>query len=83
MSCCRKNREALNKSQILSVTASPAAAASPGRKRSVAYLGKGTILVAGPRSGRAYAFSPNEPEQSVDSQDVAALLRTGIFVIRR
>lgn len=40
---------------------------------------EGPVLVHGPRSGRAYRFSPSAPVQVVDRQDFDALLGTGLF----
>jgi hypothetical protein len=47
------------------------------------YRGKGTVIIAGTCFRRVYVFSPQEPEQSVEAEDVGALLNTGLFVIRR
>ena len=45
------------------------------------YRGKGTVIIAGLQFRRVYVFSSNEPEQSVEPEDVDALLRTGLFLI--
>jgi hypothetical protein len=47
------------------------------------YRGAGTVIIAGPRFRRVYVFSSKEPEQSVETQDVDALVTTGLFLIRR
>ena len=47
------------------------------------YRGAGTVIIAGARFRRVYVFSSKEPEQSVDSQDVDALVKTGLFLKRR
>ena len=47
------------------------------------YRGAGTVIIAGARFRRVYVFSPTEPEQSVETQDVDALVKTGLFLIRR
>ena len=47
------------------------------------YRGVGTVIIAGPRFRRVYVFSSKEPEQSVETQDVDALVTTGLFLIRR
>jgi hypothetical protein len=47
------------------------------------YQGLGTVIIAGARFRRVYVFSSKEPEQSVETQDVDALVKTGLFLIRR
>jgi len=47
------------------------------------YRGLGTVIIAGARFRRVYVFSSKEREQSVQTQDVEALLGTGLFLIRR
>jgi len=49
----------------------------------LAYRGLGTVIIAGARFRRVYVFSSKEPEQSVETQDVDALVKTGLFLIRR
>jgi hypothetical protein len=83
MSCCGKNRENLKQSQIRSVTSAVASTVSLGEGTSLVYRGEGSLLVAGPRSRRVYAFSQKTPEGLVETQDVNALLRTGLFLIKR
>ena len=47
------------------------------------YRGAGTVIIAGRRFRRVYVFSSSEAEQSVETQDVDALVKTGLFLIRR
>jgi hypothetical protein len=47
------------------------------------YRGKGTVIIAGVCFHRVYVFSPEEPEQLVETEDVSALVSTGLFWIRR
>jgi len=47
------------------------------------YRGKGTVIIAGTCFRRVYVFSPKESEQWVDTEDVGALVNTGLFLIRR
>ncbi len=47
------------------------------------YRGMGTVIIAGARFRRVYVFSSKEPEQSVETQDVDALVKTGLFLISR
>jgi hypothetical protein len=49
----------------------------------VVYRGVGTVIIAGARFRRVYVFSSRAPEQSVEMQDVDALVKTGLFLIRR
>jgi len=46
------------------------------------YRGVGTVIIAGARFRRVYVFSSKEREQSVETQDVEALVKTGLFLIR-
>ena len=43
------------------------------------YLENSPILVRGTVTGRRYAFSGAQPDQSVDARDAKALLRTPFF----
>jgi hypothetical protein len=43
------------------------------------YIGQSGIVVRGPATGRAYAFSAGTPVQVVDLRDAAVLLRTNYF----
>ncbi len=43
------------------------------------YNGKSGIVVRGPATGRAYAFSAGAPVHAVDLRDAAVLLRTNYF----
>jgi hypothetical protein len=47
------------------------------------YRGAGTVIIAGARFRRVYVFSFKQPEQLVEMQDVDALVRTGLFLMRR
>jgi hypothetical protein len=47
------------------------------------YRGVGTVIIAGRQFRRVYVFSSQDPEQSVEPQDVDALVKTGLFLIRR
>ena len=47
------------------------------------YRGIGTVIIAGARFRRVYVFSAQEPEQLVETEDVAALLGTGLFRTER
>ena len=47
------------------------------------YRGVGTVIIAGRQFRRVYVFSPQEPEQFVERPDVDALVKTGLFLIRR
>ena len=44
------------------------------------YRGKGTVIITGLQFRRIYVFSSNERQQSVEPEDVDALLRTGLFL---
>ncbi len=47
----------------------------------IVYRGKGTVIIAGVCFHRVYVFSPKEREQSVEPEDIEALLSTGLFVV--
>jgi hypothetical protein len=55
------------------------AVSSSGSITRLRYAGVAEIVVRGARSGRAYAFSRSAPERVVESVDVDALMRTGLF----
>jgi hypothetical protein len=55
----------------------------PAAGSHLVYRGLGTVIIAGARFRRVYVFSSKEPEQSVESQDVDALVKTGLFLKRR
>jgi hypothetical protein len=53
---------------------------SPSDSRTqVVFIGVGSCLLAGSRSGEVYYFSSELPERSIDSQDAAELLSSGLF----
>ena len=47
------------------------------------YQGEGTVIIAGRQFRRVYVFSPQEPEQFVETPDADALVKTGLFLVRR
>jgi hypothetical protein len=55
----------------------------PAAVSRLVYRGKGTVIIAGVCFRRVYVFSPEEPEQLVETEDVGALVSTGLFLIRR
>ena len=55
----------------------------PAAVSRLVYRGQGTVIIAGTCFRRVYVFSPQEPEQVVEAEDVGALVSTGLFVIRR
>jgi hypothetical protein len=64
--------------------ATPVAARVPGSAAlkgavTLRYLERSPILVHGPATGRQYNFSADNPLQSVDRRDAAALVRTRFF----
>ena len=53
---------------------------SPSNSRTqIAFTGIGSCLLAGSQSGEIYYFSSDQPERSIDSQDVPELLSSGVF----
>jgi len=82
MSCCGQNRAAAG-SGIGSV---PAKVDPPSLANDAAtanshfnYVGEQPLTLRGPRTGRVYYFAAPGPAE-VDPKDVAALLRTKLFV---
>ena len=55
----------------------------PAAGSHLVYRGVGTVIIGGARFRRVYVFSSKEPEQSVETQDVDALVKTGLFLTRR
>jgi hypothetical protein len=43
------------------------------------FTGIGYCLLTGSQSGEVYYFSSDQPERSIDSQDAAELLSSGLF----
>ena len=58
----------------------PAATAGGARAVVLRYRERARVLVRGPVTGQAYAFSAGQPTQPVDARDAEALLRTRHFV---
>ena len=87
MSCCGQKRAAaaaIARPRLDRPSIPPAAAkvsAPPvGNDPRVRYLGPGELSLRGPISGRAYYFAEAGSTASVDTNDVAALLRTQLFL---
>lgn len=86
MGCCGQNRAALSRqfatrsnttpSAIGGSEPTPAIVSPPVRLH---YMQASAILVRGPVTGRIYQFSAAQPDSNVDSRDVAALVRSGLF----
>jgi hypothetical protein len=57
----------------------PARTSPSGSRTKVVFTGIGSCLLAGSRSGEVYYFSSELPERSIDSQDAAELLSSGLF----
>ena len=87
MSCCGQKRAAvaaIARPRLVRPSIPPAAAkvsAPPvGNDPRVRYLGPGELSLRGPISGRVYYFAEAGSTASVDTNDVAALLRTQLFL---
>ena len=87
MSCCGQKRAAaaaIARPRLERPSIPPAAAkvsAPPvGNDPRVRYLGPGKLSLRGPISGRVYYFAEAGSTASVDTNDVAALLRTQLFL---
>lgn len=87
MSCCGQKRAAavaIARPRLDRPSIPPAAAkvsAPPvGNDPRVRYLGPGKLSLRGPISGRVYYFAEAGSTASVDTNDVAALLRTQLFL---
>jgi hypothetical protein len=90
MGCCGKARANLSVSRSALSTGSSsrspqangigsrAITAGAGAMQ-IRYLGRSDIVVRGPLTGRAYAFSPADPVHPVDRRDADILLRTSFF----
>src|SRR5262245_5886965 len=74
MSCCGQNREALRRGRS-SVTRD----SSQTFTTRLIYQGDSSLLFRGPSTGRAYWFTPEQREQTVDPRDLAAIMATGLF----
>ena len=80
MSCCGQKRAALASTfaQVRSQR-SPSPAPESG-DRLMRYLGKPTLTLTGPKSGRVYFFAESGSTAVIDEKDIEALLRTRLFV---
>jgi hypothetical protein len=89
MACCGQKRAWF---RIASRVTAPAAVPSqpaPSAPQSVIsdspsvrlrYVGSTPFAVRGPATGRAYQFTPGQPDQVVDSRDAMPLLQTRYFL---
>jgi hypothetical protein len=76
MGCCGQNRTKIT-SGTMSLTR-PAPEAKPSAGVLLEYTGAGNIVVRGPATGKAYAFTSGAAVQ-VDRRDSDALRRTQLF----
>jgi hypothetical protein len=79
MSCCGNKRQEIRQRRIVPITPRPAATLSMQPRTPVVFQGAGSYLVTGEHSRHVYHFFSDQPEQWIDSRDVAGLLRTGFF----
>lgn len=77
MGCCGDRRAALR------TTAGPAGPLPAGPTARVEYLGRTSVRVRGPASGRVYVFTPSRRALAVDAADVPLLLRARSFRLGR
>ena len=49
----------------------------------ISFKGTGGCIISGPESQQVYCFSSHDPEQMVDARDAEALLKTGLFCMKR
>ena len=76
MGCCGQNRAKIESGRISVTRPAPEPKAEEGVR--LEYTGAGEIVVRGPATGRAYAFSSGSTAQ-VDRRDSDALRRTRLF----
>ncbi len=85
MGCCGDKRTAFRAAQpqprfVPSPPARPAAPpAAPGESTRIEHVGRTSVRVRGPVSGRVYTFTPFRRVQQVDAADVPLLLRSRLF----
>jgi hypothetical protein len=89
MGCCGQRRAAAatpapQASERLNHFALPIPVVKPtapvNKKSALRYIGLAPLSLRGPRSGRAYYFAKANDAESVDEQDIDAMLRTQLFV---
>jgi hypothetical protein len=78
MACCGKARATV-RAEYASVTQGTATAQPKPPGVTIRYLGESTVLIRGPRTGRAYMFYPGESSRDVDPRDAEVLLRMDLF----
>ena len=78
MGCCNPRRAAISASPAKPPPAWTAGAPTSGER--IRYLGRAPILVRGPATGIAYAFSGERPVRPIDARDARGLTRSALFV---
>jgi hypothetical protein len=76
MGCCGQNRTKIERGTMSLTRPAPEARTEEGVR--LEYTGKGSIVVRGPATGKAYEFSAGAAVQ-VDRRDSDALRRTQLF----
>ena len=83
--CCGDKRTAFRAAQprpgfVPSPPARPAVQApAPGEAARLEHVGRTSVRVRGPVSGRVYTFTPAHRVQQVDAADAPLLLRSRLF----
>jgi hypothetical protein len=84
MGCCGDRRNAFRAARPPSVAVPPAnvsrgGGGPPGSVTRVEHVGRTSVRVRGPVSGRVYTFTPSRRVQQVDPADLPVLLRSRLF----
>ena len=85
MACCGDKRTAFRAAQprpsfVPTPPARPTApGAAAGQTARVEHVGRTSVRIRGPVSGRVYTFTPARRVQQVDAADVPLLLRSRLF----
>jgi len=74
MNCCLSTGNETARASTLLARTSPS-----GSRTQMVFTGIGSCLLTGSQSGEVYYFSSDQPERSIDSQDAAELLSSGLF----
>jgi hypothetical protein len=88
MGCCGQRRAAATQtprgSERVNHFSLPIPVVKPtmpvNKKSALRYIGLAPLSLRGPRSGRAYYFAKANDAESVDEQDIDAMLRTQLFI---
>lgn len=79
MSCCGQRRQEMRAAMQRQAPPEPEPLVRPESPIPIVYLGKGSIVVRGPVTGKTYLFASAGEPLLVDERDAPAFLRSAPF----